>query len=84
MNSKKKRMVIVGYSLTLEKEFVKILDKDDISRKPLYEQLLEIDGVSEVEYDGEYGPEIYINLDPKYDYSSTWFAIYKIIDDYLL
>lgn len=85
MKIRKRDRVIVGYSLTLEKEsLVKILDKDEkMKAKPLYEQLLEIDGVSEVEYDGHYGPQIYINLDPKYDYSSTWAAIYGTIEDYL-
>ena len=83
----KKMMVAVDYALTVDEEiFKKILDKDDEStdeRETLYEQLVNFDGISEVDYDGHYGPQLYVTLDPEYDYSSTWFAIYKIMDDYI-
>jgi hypothetical protein len=84
----KKMMVSVEYALTVDNDiFSKILDKDDEAgdfTETLSQQLMEtLDGVSEVDYDGHFGPHIYIHLDPKFDYSSTWFAVYKIINDYV-
>ena len=91
MNFKVKKLcVAVEYSLTVDPEILKtILDKDDelagnTEHEALFDQLMNtVDGVTDVDYDGHYGPNIFIHLDPKYDYSSTWFGIYKIIDDYI-
>ena len=81
----KKMMVAVDYALTVDEEiFLKIIDKDaEGSDKQLFEQLMELDGVSEVDYDCHYGSQLYVTLDPKYDIPSTWFAVYKIMDDYI-
>ncbi len=80
----KKTQVAVEYSLSVEKEiFTKIINKDSEADKQLFEQLMELDGISEVDYDYHYGSQLYVTLDPEYDYSSTWFAVYKIMDDYI-
>jgi len=84
----KRTIVAVDYSLTIPEEiFLKIVDKDnqgsDDEVKPLFEQLMELDGISEVDYDCHYGPQLYVTIDPEYDYPSIWFAIYKIMDDYI-
>ena len=86
MNFKiKKMMVAVDYALTVDDEiFLKIIDKDDqgsADETQLFEKLMELDGISGVDW--HYGPQLYVTLDPKYDIPSTWFAVYKIMDDYV-
>ena len=88
MNFKVKRLcVAIEYALSIDPEVLNTILEKDNEQEPqdmLYQQLMDtVDGITDVDYDGHFGPLIYVHLDPEYDYSSTWFGIYKIIDDYI-
>ena len=80
------------YAINISKEnLLKILEKDsellgstDIAEDPLY---LEIetcsDGISEIDYDGHFGPYIFLTLEKKYDTDATWDVIYSTIRGFL-
>ena len=84
MNVRVRTLVASEYTLQVDPEFLNsVLDKDAEVIETLCEQLTDVDGVREVDYNVHFGSYIFINIDQKRDYSTTWHKIYKIIDDYI-
>ena len=80
----KKLLVSSTYTIKLSEEvFARIIHKDHESEKPsLYLLLNRIDGITDVDYSGHYGPVIIITLDAEYDTPITWLSIRNIITKY--
>jgi len=75
-----------NYVIELDVEdFKKILKRDyvDIKSLILAELLENLDGVSDVNYDGMLGPNIFFTLDNLYEASSSHEVIERVIRDYM-
>jgi hypothetical protein len=70
------------YCIQLSKpEFKKIMLHDTINRdKPLWRMLhKEVGGISDIEYNGHFGPNVWVTIDKEYDDGKTWNQIDEII-----
>ena len=54
-----------------KEELSKILDLDNEVDVPLYQELEKIEGVSEIDYDGHFGPYIFLTVDLEHLDGST-------------
>jgi len=74
----------IQYALSLDAPtLLKILDKDTISEESLHEHLDKIEAIRDIDYNGHFGPYIYLKLSADHDDSATWCIIHKIIDEYV-
>jgi len=79
-----RRVMSTNYALDIPAEKLSaIMDKDCEAEDSLYMLLIKIDGVSDVDYNGHFGPHIYITLDIEYENEDVWKTIYKMIENYL-
>lgn len=79
-----RRVISTNYSIDVPvKELLTIMVKDGEVEHPLYMLLIEIDGISDVDYNGHFGPHIYITLDIGYDNEDVWKAVHETIENYL-
>ena len=60
-----------------------ILRKDDTRSTGLYTKLMDVAGVLEVDYNGHFGPFIFIKITAKHDAPETWKRIFAIVNSYL-
>lgn len=69
-------------ALTVE-EFTRILDDDreafDNDDKDLSQKLDAIDGVYDTDYNGHFGPNVYVTIDKENDNMGTWSQIKELI-----
>jgi len=74
-------VVATEYCITLStKEMLALLDYDNsIYNTPLVYTLKGVVGVKDIEYEGYYGPHIYLTIDADCDTKETWKKIFKII-----
>ena len=80
--------VPVSVSYTIETDvdtMMRILDKDKAmdAGQTLDALLHNLDAVEEVEYDGHFGPFLFIKVDKDSDCAKLWEDIQEIIDSYL-
>lgn len=78
----------IGYCIDIpEKDFSKHLMGDERdsfgNRKPLYEKLGELDGVADVDYDGHFGPYVFLTIEKEHDTAETKRKIREIIKKHL-
>ena len=81
-----KRVSATSYSLDVSvKDLLAIMDKDDKRSVTanLWEKLSRIDGVTDVDYGGHFGPHIYLTIEIEHDNKNVWGSIYKTIKSYL-
>ena len=79
-----KRVMSTNYALDISVEkLLAIMDKDREAEDPLYMLLIGIDGVADVDYDGHFGPHIYVTLYIEYENEDMWKSIYETIENYL-
>lgn len=78
------RIASTNYVLEVSvQNLLDIMRKDMDTEKPLYRQLIDIDGVSDIDYDGHFGPHIYLTVSQEHYNTDTWSIIYKTIGNYL-
>jgi hypothetical protein len=59
------QVVKIGYRIRInEDDLLKIMDLDKESDASLYQILVNMDHVLEADYDGHFGPWIYVTIDP--------------------
>ena len=76
--------IVTQYEVGISEEsFDAITDRDihESDCKQLYEQLLEVDGVADVDYNGMFGSYIYLTICKEHDCADTWDKINKLIRD---
>lgn len=59
------KLIPTGISVAIglsKKELLDILEKDKYNKTPLYERLEKISQVSNVDYDGLFGPYVYMDI----------------------
>ncbi len=83
-----KTLTGVQYTLKISRAwFINIIDKDDEymhdSIKTLYERLMGIEGIHEIDYNGHFGARIFIGMEKSADTRKTWKLIRKTVKDYV-
>lgn len=83
-----KEVTSTSYCVELSiEEMLTLLGSDQVAweedEENLVEKLEEIDGVSEVEYNGHFGPAVYLTVDNGNDTSDTWVEIYSCIRHFI-
>ena len=74
------------YAIALkDKALIDIMDRDRIIEpgQELWETIGKIDGVREVDYDGHFGNNIYIEVAIAHDTKDTWKLICGLINEYV-
>ena len=64
-------------------KLIGIMRKDSGCDTPLYTRLGNIRGVFDIDYDGHFGPHIYLSVEIENDGPETWHMIYGTIENYL-
>jgi hypothetical protein len=77
-----KAITAISYMISVE-DLSAIMDKDDEHSPPLYLLLSSIEGVFDIEYDGHFGPHIYLSIEHEHDNQDIWKTIHKTIESYL-
>ena len=78
--------IVTQYEVGISEEsFDAITDRDihESDCKQLYEQLLEIEGVYDVDYNGHFGTHIYLSIHKEHDHDDTWKVINRMVRDYV-
>ena len=79
-----RRVVSTNYILDITTEKLSsIMDKDCEADHPLYMLLAKIDGIHDVDYNGHFGPHIYVTLESEYEGGDVWRTVYETIENYL-
>lgn len=70
------------YSIEMAEDvFLDMLNRDkNYSETPYVDRLMKIDGVSKVEYDGHFGPYVFLTVDVEDDTEETWSKIRWILE----
>ena len=75
----------VSRQYTIEVDLMKIMDSDDYHENQdnedavLYNVLSKLPGVDNVDYNGHFGPYVWVTIDARNDNAETWEAIEKLI-----
>ena len=81
----KKSVVSTTYCIELSiEEMLKVLNndtsaEDDEDEELLVEELASIDGVFDVDYNGHFGPVVYLALEDQHDTEDIWEEIFACI-----
>jgi len=67
------------YTITVE-DMITILDYDKKNNPGLFETLDNIEGVDNTDYDGSFGPNIYLSVEYQDDNEETWNLIKETIN----
>ena len=67
---------VIAYGL---ENFIKMSDIELDGEKSLYDQLDKIIGVLDVEYNGHFGPNIFIEVDSDFDNLLLWAKVDRIL-----
>jgi len=79
-----KSILSISYALDIPvKKLIEIMDKDSSRYVPLYIVLENIKGVFSIEYNGHFGPHIFLSVEIENDDAETWKLIYDAIENYL-
>ena len=74
----------INYQIDIQrKSLVRILNEDRCVPSPLYERLMKVPGIEKVDYDGHFGPYIFVELECEHDNGLTWNWIENTIKEYL-
>lgn len=79
------KLECVSRSYTIEVDLVKIEASDsekDIHNKQdeiLYNQLSKLEGVSNADYNGHFGPYIWLTIEPEFETPELWLKIENLI-----
>lgn len=86
-NILERKRISIHYTVPLETaDLLKILKLDgerQYDEKALYELLVALEGVMQVDYDGMFSAEIYFEIDHELDSALLWEEISTIVGDYL-
>jgi hypothetical protein len=79
-----KEVVSTNYSLDIPVDkMLEIMRKDGNCTVPLYIWLSNIKGVYSVDYNGHFGPHIFLSVEIEHDDAEVWDLIFKTIENYL-
>jgi len=72
------------YCISMDKCFMlQILLKEDRNDQPLYYYVIGVEGVIECNYNGHFGPNVYVEIDNSFDTPATMEKIKQAISDYV-
>ena len=63
-----------------DKDILKVLEYDERNNPGLFEQLDNIEGVDNTDYNGFFGPNIYLSIEYKHAKDETWHLIRETIN----
>lgn len=71
----KKDVISKNYCIEISIERMKEILKDD----SIFDELDKINGITKIEYDGHFGPYIFLTLDVNLDTAKTWALLEELI-----